>query len=222
LPHEGIQSLVPYQPGKSIDELKFLYKRDNFIKLASNENPLGASPKALAALRNIDSDRLSYYPAPDYHPLKPKLAEKLGVSVDCLTLSAGSDTLFSLLMTAFALHRNKSILTHDKAFMTYGIQAQVLNIPTQITPLKANWCVDINAIIDACHHDTALIFIANPNNPTGLAIPSEEIIHLLNHIPKTTLLVLDEAYYEFSNPYLAFESIPLLKNHPNLVITRTF
>ncbi|RUR19286.1 histidinol-phosphate transaminase [Legionella sp. km535] len=222
LPHPGIRSLVPYKPGKSIEELAREKGISDIIKLASNENPLGCSPQALIALRTMPSQIIATYPSPINHPLMPRLATQLGISTDQLFLSNGSDFIVSILLNSFALHTNKHILTHDYAFSTYAIQANTLNIPVHSVPVKDNWQINCENLINACTDQTALIFLANPNNPTGLLTSQEEINYLLEQIPASTLLVLDEAYYEYAARVMSCNSIDWLKKHPNLVITRTF
>ncbi len=222
LSHAGIQSLAPYIPGKSIDEVAREQGLTDIIKLASNENPLGCSPHVLRALSELTSQQIALYPTSINHPLRKKLADKLSINSEMLTLSNGSDLLFCLLLTCFALHDNKHILTHDYAFISYSIQAKTLNIPVVSTPVHADWQVDIDAMIHACNEKTALIFLANPNNPTGVLIPATEIERLLENIPKNTLLVLDEAYHEYAESISKSNSLALLDKYPNLVITRTF
>ena len=222
LPHPGIRSLAPYIPGKSIDDVALEQGLTDIIKLASNENPLGCSPLVLQALSHLSSQQISIYPTSINHPLRHKLANKLAIDSDMLTLSNGSDLLFCLLLTCFALHCDKHILTHDYAFISYGIQAKTLNIPVVNTPVVSDWRVDISAMIAACSEKTALIFIANPNNPTGLLVNQTDIERLLENIPETTILVLDEAYYEYAEHLTHSNSIELLTKYPNLVITRTF
>jgi len=222
LPHQGIQSLIPYKPGKSIEELAREKNLTDIIKLASNENPLGCSPMALSAIRAMSPHLLATYPSPINHNLMPKLAAKLGVDVSQVFVSNGSDYVFSILLNCFALHTGKHILTHDYAFSTYAIQAHAFHIPVRQVPIKQNWEVDIDALIDACTPETGLLFIANPNNPTGLLIDQSEIKRLIENIPATTIVVLDEAYYEYAADQLAYNSLDWLAEHPNLVISRTF
>jgi histidinol-phosphate aminotransferase len=222
LPHAGVRSLVPYKPGKSIEELTKEKGLVNIIKMASNENPLGCSPLALAALHHIASSTVATYPSPINHPLMSKLASKLKLAEEQLFLSNGSDYIFGLLIQSFALHTGKHVVTHDYAFSTYAIQAHALQVPVHSVAVNDDWQVDIEAIIKACTAETALIFIANPNNPTGLLISPERIKHLLKHIPEQTLLVLDEAYYEYAASALNDNCINWLNDYPNLVITRTF
>lgn len=222
LPHAGIRSLIPYKPGKSIEELTQEKGITDIIKMASNENPLGCSPLALSALHNMSPYTAATYPSPINHPLMPKLANKLQVTTEQLFLSNGSDYLFSMLLYCFALHADKHILTHEYAFSTYAIQAHSLKIPVRTVAINPDWQVNINNLIEACDHQTGLIFLANPNNPTGALLSQKEMKHLLEHIPESTLLVLDEAYFEFAQSKLSCNSIEWLAEHPNLVITRTF
>ncbi|WP_454781139.1 histidinol-phosphate transaminase [Legionella sp. WA2022007384] len=224
LPHPGIQSLVPYKPGKSIEELareKGINAHD-IIKMASNENPLGCSPLALAALKEMSPHTLATYPSPMNHPLIPKLANKLKINTDQLFVSNGSDYIYTILLNCFALHHDKHIITHEYAFSTYAIQAHTLNIPVQTIGIDSDWQVNVDKLIQACNSKTAIIFLANPNNPTGILINPKEIKRLLENIPETTILVVDEAYYEYAAAQLNCNSIDWLAHHPNLVITRTF
>lgn len=222
LPHPGIQSLNPYVPGKSIEELAREQGLTDIIKLASNENPLGCSRLVKETLAKLSAMQLASYPSPANHPLRRKLSQQLGVKEQMLTLSNGSDLLFSLLLTTFALHTGKRMLTHEYAFISYQIQAQTLGVPVIRMPLKPNWQVDIDAMIEASKQNIAILFLANPNNPTGLFINHEDIKRLLHQVPATTIVVLDEAYYEYAYNPGDNTSINLLIQHPNLVITRTF
>jgi len=222
LPHPGIQTLAPYIPGKSIAELAKEKGLQEIIKLGSNENPRGCSPHVLKAVHALSIADIATYPIPSAHPLPQTLAKKLNIDENMLALGHGSDALFQLLIICFALHRQKQILTHDYAFQTYAILANVLGTPLVSTPLLDNWQIDIPAMIHACDENTGLIFIANPNNPTGTLLPESDILYLLNHIPDSTILVLDEAYHEFLLPQDIPDSLHLLKSFPNLVITRTF
>ena len=222
LPHAGIRSLVPYMPGKSSEELAREKGLSDIIKLASNENPLGCSPMVTQALTALSGYKIATYPISANHPLRQKLADKLNVTHDMITLGNGSDSLFCSLLTCFALHNEKHILVHDCAFSSYAIQAHTLGIPVISTAIDSNFVVNIDAMINSCNEKTALIFLANPNNPTGLLIPHEEIKRLLDNIPLTTILVLDEAYFEYVSSPTTQSNLDLLKKHSNLVITRTF
>lgn len=222
LPHEGIRSLTPYIPGKSAEEVAQELGITNIIKLASNENPLGCSTRVTEALATLSGQQIATYPLPANHPLRKRLADKLSIDTNMLTLGNGSDALIPLLQTTFALHCDKHIITHECAFIAYGIHAKTLGIPVVITPLLPNWQVNIDAIISSCNEKTALIFLASPNNPTGLLVRQTDIERLLKNIPATTILVVDEAYYEYVDDKDKLNTISLLDTYPNLVITRTF
>lgn len=220
LSHQGIQTLHPYVPGKSIEELARELGISNIIKMASNENPLGCSPLVKEALVKLHSTQIATYPSPLIHPLRRKLSEELEIEEEKVILANGTDALFTLLLILFGMSSNKHILTHDKAFISYAIQAQTLGIPIKFSPLLANWEVDTQALIEACDENTALIFLANPNNPTGVGLSEEAMRALLCQVPETTIVVIDEAYHEFCK--LNENSLSLLETFPNLVITRTF
>lgn len=222
LPHQGIKTLAPYIPGKSEEEVARERGLTDIIKLASNENPLGCSHLVHEALTQLTPKQIATYTVSSQHPIRQALATRLNLENDMIILSNGSDLLFHLLLMCFAVHNDKHILTHDYAFISYEIQAKTIGVPVYKTPLKENWQVDIDALIAACTEKTALIFIANPNNPTGVRIPNEEIERLLKHIPPTTILVLDEAYHEYIHPDEQTNASLYLKKYTNLVITRTF
>lgn len=221
LPHEGIRTLTPYVPGKSVDELASERGLSHIIKLASNENVHGCSPLVTKALVNLSAHNLATYPQSIHHPLRKQLASHLHVDQSMLTLANGSDSLFGLLLTCFALHTNKHMLTHQYAFSSYAIQAYTLGIPVVTTQDKDNLEVDIDGMIARVTEQTALIFLANPNNPTGLLLDNAQIKRLLASIPSTTLLVLDEAYDEFVHDK-QINTLDLLQQYSNLIITRTF
>ncbi|MDF1678305.1 MAG: histidinol-phosphate transaminase [Legionellaceae bacterium] len=222
LPHTGIQGLHPYVPGKATDSLTHEKGITDVIKLASNENPLGCSPAVTDALKSMTPHDIATYPITRESPLRAKLALHTELDKEAVILSNGSDILFHLLLECFALHTGKHILTHEYAFITYEVQANTLGIPVKKVPLHTNWEVDIDAIIQACTEKTALIFLANPNNPTGVLIQPEAIEKLLNNIPESTLLVLDEAYHEYTPKNQQSHAKTWLEKYPNLVITRTF
>lgn len=221
-PHAGIKSLVPYKPGKAIEELAQEKGITDIIKLASNENPLGCSPLALSALRDMSSHVLATYPSALNHPITEKLAAKLNLERKQIFISNGSDYIYTLLLICFALHQDKEILTHDYAFSTYAIQANTLNIPVHSVPIDTHWQVNVDRLLAACTAKTCIIFLANPNNPTAQLISQNKINYLLKNIPETTLLVLDEAYYEYAAAQQSCLSTQWLSEHANLVITRTF
>lgn len=222
LPHAGIKSLAPYIPGKTAKQVTQEYGIKDIIKLASNENPLGCSPLVTATLASMTNHHIATYPGSSIQPLRQKIANQLEIDTKMITLGNGSDGLIPLVQTCFALHCGKHILTHQHAFVSYKIYAKTLGIPIFTAPLLPNWYVDIDTLIAMCNEKTALIFLASPNNPTGLLVSQAKIEHLLQHIPETTILVVDEAYYEYVDDNDKLNMISLLSTYPNLIAMRTF
>lgn len=215
----GIDTLNPYQPGKPIEELQREYGLDDIIKLASNENPLGTSQKVIQALENSHLS-LSHYPDGACFNLKSRLAHKHCIDEQKLTLGNGSDSLLAMLTQCFA-NSHRPIVVSEYAFASYHLIAQSFNVPIIEVPAKG-WQHDVRAMADAVDKSTAIVFIANPNNPTGCYINSEELEYLLSRIPSTCLLVLDEAYLEYAQAADHPDSLALQAKYPNLVTTRTF
>lgn len=222
LSHSFLQTLKPYQAGKPIEEVQRELGISDVIKVASNENPLGASPKATqAALEAIS--RMSFYPDASGYQLKKRLSETLDVPVAHLTLGNGSDNILSLLMQAYG--KDKSILVSAYSFDNYVLIARGHGVDAVTVPAK-NWTVDVHAMVEALkkdvQHNIAMIFVANPNNPTGTYINHEALEFLLKNTPPHVLVISDEAYHE----YVTAEDYPkthaLQKQYPNLIITRTF
>ncbi|WP_367607332.1 histidinol-phosphate transaminase [Legionella sp. W05-934-2] len=220
--HRGIQSLKPYQPGKSVDDLFRERGVAHAIKLASNENPLGCSPNVLSALSNITAEQIATYPNAIHHPLKQKIAEQVSLSPNQILLANGSDSIFSLVFTLFCLHQQKEVLTHQQCFPSYPIQAKGLGIPTKQISLNDNWQWAVSSFIEACTSNTGVLLFANPNNPTGVIVSQLSIKELLQSVPENVIVIVDEAYYEYAFVDASESALPLLQHFPNLIITRTF
>lgn len=220
--HQGIQSLTPYRPGKSAEDLYRERGISDAVKLASNENPLGCSPKVLSALATLSAEIMATYPGPFHHPLKAKIAKRWALSPDQIALGNGSDSLFTLIFTLFCLHQQKKVLTHRHCFPSYPIQAKGFGIPIEEIPLNNDWQWTVSSMVDACSPDTGVIIFANPNNPTGVRVSQESIIELLETVPENVIVVVDEAYYEYAFEHSDESALPLLKQFSNLIITRSF
>lgn len=224
----GVQKLQPYIPGKPIDELEREYGVTHAVKVASNENPLGPSPKVASQLAKLISNPsdLSRYPDGNGFVLKNKLAEKLAVSVSQITLGNGSNDVLELLARAFAGPGDEVIFS-QYAFAVYPIVTQAVGATAVITE-ALDWGNDLSAMLKAISDKTRLIFIANPNNPTGTCLAAADLKDFINKVPEDVLIIVDEAYEEyavhpesgFSDSYLSVLS--WLEDHPNLVVTRTF
>ena len=218
---KGVQALSPYQAGKPIDELKREYGVSDVIKLASNENPLGPSPKVLSAIKN-ELDELSRYPDGNGFDLKTALAEKHSVDTKQITLGNGSNDLLEILTRAFVTPEHEIIFSQH-AFVVYPIVTQAVGAKAVVVPAK-DWGHDLDAMQKAITDKTRVIFIANPNNPTGTWLSEKSLVSFLQAVPKNVLVVLDEAYFEFAD--LAEPDYPdgieLTQQFSNLIVTRTF
>jgi histidinol-phosphate aminotransferase len=226
---KGVQALSPYQPGKPLDELKREYGISEAIKLASNENPLGPSPKAIAAIQKELSE-LSRYPDGNAFNLKSALAKKHDVAIKQITIGNGSNDILEILTRAFVTPEHEVVFSQH-AFAVYPIVTQAVGAKAVVVPAK-NWGHDLDAMQKAISDKTRVVFIANPNNPTGTWLTKKELSDFLSAVPETVLVVLDEAYFEFAydngenqNPLAGKEypnGIEWLQTFPNLVVTRTF
>ena len=191
---KNIANLTPYQPGKPIQELKRQLKLKDIIKLASNENPLGASPKAKQAmLKELDS--VNRYPEGGCFYLRQALARKLKLKPEMFVFGNGSDELIDILIKAF-VGEGENIVTSGNTFLEYEILAKVLGRKTIKAPLR-DFAYDLKALLNKVNKKTKLIFIANPNNPTGTYVKKAEFEAFLKRVPKTAIVVLDEAYDVF-------------------------
>ncbi len=216
----GIQGLQPYQPGKPIEELEREYGITNVIKLASNENPLGPSPLVLETIQ-ANLSELSRYPDGNGFELKQAIANKYNVEMDTIILGNGSNDVLELIARAFVTSQH-SIVFSAHAFAVYPLVTQAIGAKMIITP-AINWGHDLAAMLKAIRDDTRLIFIANPNNPTGTWVDKTSLQEFLAAVPKNIIVVVDEAYYEYAceNPNYP-SSLEWLNDYPNLVVTRTF
>ena len=221
---KGVQALQPYQPGKPLEELEREYGISQAVKLASNENPLGPSPAALRVIRD-QLDDLARYPDGNGFALKTALANKHGVTTEQITLGNGSNDILELLTRAFVTPEN-SVIFSQHAFAVYPIVTQAVGAKAVITEAR-NWGYDLDATLAAIDARTRLIFIANPNNPTGTWLSRQQLQKFLSHVPSEVLVVLDEAYYEYASaPAMGASEYPdgmqWLNDYSNLVVTRTF
>lgn len=221
----GVRELMPYRPGKPIEELQREMGLATVIKLASNENPLGPSPLALNLIRGKLQD-VSRYPDGGGFELKRALAEKLTVSASMVTLGNGSNDVLELLARAF-LTENDQVVYSKYAFAVYPIVAKAVNATAYVSKDRA-FGHDLEAMRIAITNRTRMVFIANPNNPTGTYLKADELRGFLKDLPDHVIVVLDEAYYEYaSDPRTGAvgyptDSIQWINDYPNLVITRTF
>ena len=191
---EYIRSLIPYEPGKPIEEVEREYGISNSVKLASNENPLGPSPKALSAIRE-KLDQLNLYPDGDCFYLKQGLARKLGVAPERLIFGNGSNEIIELAARTFMRPGDEAVMA-EQAFVVYQLIVQAVGGRSRAVPLK-NFTHDLPALADAISPRTRLVFLANPNNPTGTIFRRDEWERFLAKVSRDVLLIVDEAYFEY-------------------------
>ncbi|WP_374090596.1 histidinol-phosphate transaminase [Methylomicrobium lacus] len=215
----GVQQLVPYVPGKPIEELQRELGLERVIKLASNENPLGPSTKALAAMRKTLSE-LALYPDGSGFSLKKALAKKYAVDPAQITLGNGSNEILELVARAFLAPGLNAVFSQH-AFAVYPIVTQAVGAKSVVAP-AVNYGHDLQAIRERVNAETRVVFIANPNNPTGTLLPQSSLEDFIKSLPATCICVLDEAYYEFVQRKGEQDAIAWLGQCPNLVIARTF
>ena len=217
--HQHILKLVAYEPGKPVEELarEMGLQPAEIVKLASNENPLGPSPKALAAMREA-LERSHFYPDGGGWALRGAIADKLGLDRENVVLGNGSNEIIEFLGHAF-LRPGDEVLTARHAFAVYTLMAQLFGAKTVEVPDPA-FTHDLEAMLVSISRRTRQIFIANPNNPTGTMVGQREIDRFMDRVPDEVLVIFDEAYYEFlDNPP---DVLKFVRAGRNVVVMRTF
>ncbi len=210
--------LYPYIPGKPVETLLREKGLSHAVKLASNENPYGPSPKAMAAISSAASD-VHRYPDGDANLLKEKLSEFHGVNRDGILLGNGSNEVLELLIRTFA-GAGDEVLFSSRAFIVYALAAQAAGAVPVAVPEADGLSHDLDAMAAAVNERTKVVCIANPNNPTGTLHSNSAIQRFLDLLPRDVIVIVDEAYYEFVADQLG-DSLRLL-SHPGLLISRTF
>ncbi|MGI9304120.1 MAG: histidinol-phosphate transaminase [Gammaproteobacteria bacterium] len=221
----GVRELHPYQPGKPIEELERELGISNTLKLASNENPLGPSPKAVAAMQSCLKD-VAFYPDGNGFALKTALAAHHNVSADCITLGNGSNDVLDLVARAF-MNSGTSAVFSRHAFAVYPIVTQAVGAKSRIAEPNAQdhlmpYGHDLAAMANAVDTHTRVVFVANPNNPTGTWLRADELRSFVASLPQTAIVVVDEAYFEYVREPEYPNTVDWLVDFPNLVVTRTF
>lgn len=216
---KNIEELNRYVAGKTIAEVQETYKPERIAKLASNENRLGCSPKVQEAVLKA-MDNIQDYPDPIARTLRSAIAQKNNVSENQVILTAGSESLISMLCRTFFLNKQNAI-TADATFVGFFVQAGVRGIHLKKIPVTKEYKFDTKAMVNAIDENTKMIYIANPNNPTGTYIDKAEYEKMMQQIPAHVLVVADEAYYEFAKDVEDYPKA-LDYNHDNVIVLRTF
>jgi histidinol-phosphate aminotransferase len=216
-----IRSIAPYQPGKPIAELarEMGLQPEQIIKLASNENPLGISPKAEEAMHAALAD-IARYPDGNSFALRDAVSTKFDLSPEQLVFGNGSNDILELAARAFLAPGAEAIYSQH-AFAVYALVTQAVGATGVVIPAK-DFGHDLSAMLAAINSNTRMVFIANPNNPTGTLINKEVLLGFLRKVPEHVLVVLDEAYDEYLPDNLKSESVSWLNEFKNLIVSRTF
>lgn len=223
--NNGVQALTPYAPGKPLSELEREYGITHAIKLASNENPLGPSPLVLEALRGACSD-LARYPDGNGFALKTALSAQLGVEPACITLGNGSNDVLELVARAFLSPQSAAVFSAH-AFAVYPIVTQAIGARGNVAPAHDGsrgpaFGHDLQAMQNAIDADTRVVFIANPNNPTGTWVTRADLRAFVEAVPASIVVVIDEAYFEYVEHADYPDTVQWIAEFPNLLVTRTF
>jgi histidinol-phosphate aminotransferase len=216
-----VRAISPYLPGKPISELarEMGIAESDIIKLASNENPLGMSARARAAALAA-LEEVARYPDGNGFALKQALSQRHGVGMEQIVLGNGSNDVLELAARAFLTPATESIYAQH-AFAVYPLVTQAIGATGIEVPAK-NYGHDLDTMLAAITPQTRMVFIANPNNPTGTFVSGSQLEEFLAHVPGDVLVVLDEAYNEYLPPEVRYDSITWLARFPNLIVTRTF
>ncbi|WP_413380523.1 histidinol-phosphate transaminase [Alkalihalobacillus sp. 1P02AB] len=211
--------LPSYQPGKPIEEVKKELGLERVIKLASNENPYGASHNAKKAIQDA-LESLAVYPDGYAAAVREKVARFLNVRKEQLIFGNGSDEVIQFLCRALLTPESNTV-TADPTFSQYKLNATIEGAEIKEVPL-IDGVHDLEGMLSAIDENTKIVWVCNPNNPTGTYVGEERFLQFLNQVPKDVLVVSDEAYVEYVDADDYPDTIPLLEQHPNLVVLRTF
>lgn len=215
----NIGELKPYVPGKTIAEVVEAYHPEQISKLASNENRLGYSPKvnkAVEAAVKVIND----YPDPVSKELRKTIANRIKVELDNIIVGSGSESLLAILCRTF-FHNKQNIITADVTFIGMFVQAKIRGVKLKKIPVTNEYRFDVKAIVNAIDENTKMIYIANPNNPTGTYINGREFEWMMKQVPEDIIVIMDEAYYEFANQVEDYPDV-LGYDFKNVIVLRTF
>jgi histidinol-phosphate aminotransferase len=212
-------SLKPYQPGKPIEEVKRQYGLEKIVKLASNENPFGCSQAVKDAIKNT-VDEVALYPDGYATSLRDTMADYLNVSENQLIFGNGSDEIVQMICRALLSPQTNTVMA-SPTFPQYKHNAVIEGAEIREVEL-INGDHDLEGMLKKIDQHTRIVWVCSPNNPTGTYVKKEELLSFIDRVPKTTLIVIDEAYYEYVQANDFLETVPLLQQYSNIMILRTF
>ena len=219
--NNGINKVTPYEPGKPIEEVarEFGLKLDDVVKIASNECPLGVSPLALKAIKNA-AEEMFLYPDAGAYFLKKKLSEKLNVSPEQLIIGNGSNEILEFISHCF-LSKETSIVVSKHAFIIYKLLGIMFESEVIEVPMKKKLTHDLDAMLSAIKTNTRVIYICNPNNPTGSMVEDSEIVEFMKKVPENILVVFDEAYAGICQRQMP-DTLSYVREGRNAIVLRSF
>ena len=216
-----VLSYTPYSPGLSIDEIRERHGLATVIKLASNENPLGASPLVARAVER-KADAVFRYPQSGNPKLVEAIARFHNVAPECVVPGNGSDEIIDLIIRVKARPGLDNVVAFEPSFSIYRLQSKLCGVTMRCAPLRDDFSLPFEELLKLCDEHTALVFVTNPDNPSGYAAPAEQIVALAKALPPRALLVVDEAYVEFARPEREYSVLDRLSGLPNVAVLRTF
>ncbi|MFH1846074.1 MAG: histidinol-phosphate transaminase [Candidatus Omnitrophota bacterium] len=218
---KALKKIEPYKPGKPIDEVKRELQLEDVVKLASNENPMAPSPKAIEAISR-EAGNVNRYPDGGCFYLRQALSKKLGVQKNNIVFGNGSDEIIIMALRAFS-NSGDEVIVSEPTFAIYRIASMVEETVIRTIPRKKDYEYDLDAILNAVTSKTRIIFIANPDNPTGVYVKENDLNRFIEKVPENVLIFIDEAYYEFARGSGYPETLKLIEcKDKNVIIARTF
>ena len=216
-----IQKIEPYIPSKPDDILRQMFGCPKIYRLNNNENALGPSPEAIKAIQSLEPKQAAIYPSGDAWHLRQKLSERFGHTPDSFLVGNGANEVIAFVIKAFC-QEGDNIITTDKTFAVYEWVAEFSGYEARLIPLTADYCFDDEAMLAAVDARTKIIFLCNPNNPTGTYWNEERLRRFLDRVDGRQIVVVDEAYSEFVAKPDFPNGMELLREYPNLLVFRTF
>ncbi|HHT62402.1 MAG TPA: histidinol-phosphate transaminase [Clostridia bacterium] len=215
----GVKDLRPYVPGKPAEEVKKEYGLTEIVKLASNENPIGTSQKAIEAIR-AEIFNVNFYPEGSSRLLRQRIAENFNINEEMVILSNGADHVLNLIGQAF-INEGDEVITGDPTFVVYETTTKIMGGKVIKVPLS-NFTYNLSAIAEKISQKTKLIFICNPNNPTGTIVTEAEVKKFLEKVPEHCVVVFDEAYAEYVREKNYPQTVNYIRQGKNVILVRTF
>lgn len=217
---DNVKGMKKYKPGKGIKEVKREYGLNKVIKMASNENPLGHSEQVLSCLNDPDCS-FHQYPDSNCNQLKSSLSDFYNLNKEKLFIGNGSDEIIDHIMTVF-VEKGDEVILADPSFIKYKLAVQASGGISKEIPLTEDYRHDLDRMAESVTEKTKVIFICNPNNPTGTTVEREKLLDFIKRTPSDVLLVIDQAYYEYVTEADYFKGLKFLDQYSNLILLRTF